>query len=78
MFEPPATIAREVIDCIAQGRDPSADELARVADRIWNDIRGAQSAFAWGNLSHESSEWLLSLKAARVALSGSGGEARHW
>ena len=71
MFVPPATIAREVIDCIAHGRDPSSDELASVASRIWNDIRGSRSAFAWGELGHDSSERLLSLKAAHAALSGS-------
>jgi hypothetical protein len=34
------TIAPEMIDCIAEGRHPSVDELHRVADHIWLDIQG--------------------------------------
>lgn len=70
MTQGPSTIAPEVIDCIAEGRDPSVDELFRVAGQIWTDIRGPRSAFAWGELTHDSSERLLSLRAAQAALAG--------
>ena len=66
----PRTIAPEMIDCIAEGRPPSVDELHRVADHIWVDIQGSRSAFAWGELTADSSERLLTLKAAQAALSG--------
>jgi len=63
-------IAPEVIDCIAEAREPSVAELCRVAALIWSDIRGTRSAFAWGELAADSSERLLSLKAAHIALTG--------
>ncbi|WP_044330589.1 hypothetical protein [Sphingomonas hengshuiensis] len=68
----PATIAPEVIACIAEGRDPSVDELLRVADHIWTEVRGTRSAFAWGELTADSSERLLGLRAAQGALVGGG------
>lgn len=71
-MKPQPMFASEVIDCIAQGRAPSADELARVADHIWTDMRGSRSAFAWGELTADSSERLLTLRAARAALAGNG------
>jgi hypothetical protein len=73
-MQPPATIAPEVIDCIAEGREPDVDELFRVARHIWADVQGPRSAFAWGELTQDSSERLLSLKAAQAALVGSEGE----
>jgi hypothetical protein len=66
----PATIAPEVIACITEGRSPSADELFRVAGQIWSEMRGSRSAFSWGELTSDSSERLVSLKAARAALAG--------
>ncbi len=66
----PRTIAPEVIDCIAEGRLPSREELHRVADHIWSDIRGVRSAFSWGQLTEDSSERLLTLRAAHAALAG--------
>ncbi len=64
------TIAPEMIDCIAEGRSPSAEELFRVADHIWTDLRGPRSAFSWGELTQDSSERLLTLRAAQAALAG--------
>lgn len=74
MKPPLSTIAPEVIDCIGTGRDPSADEVLRVADQIWTDLRGTRSAFAWGDLMPDSAERLLTLRAAQVALAGNGPE----
>lgn len=64
------TIAPEMIDCIAEGRRPSVDELHRVAGHIWTDIQGDRSAFTWGELGADSSERMLTLKAAQAALIG--------
>jgi hypothetical protein len=65
-----ANIAPEVIDCIAQGRKPSDDELLRVAGRIWREVRGTRSAFSWGQLADDSSDRLLVMRAAKAALAG--------
>lgn len=73
MGTPPARIAPEVIDCIAQDRSPSIDELYRVADHIRSDLRGARPAFAWGETDPDSIERLLTLKVAQAALIGDGG-----
>ncbi|HSX53730.1 MAG TPA: hypothetical protein VLG14_00395 [Sphingomonas sp.] len=70
-MESPATIAPEVIACIAQGRLPSGEELQRVADHIWNDLRGATSALSWGNSTANDAEQMLILRVARAALVGS-------
>ncbi|MBO9623935.1 MAG: hypothetical protein J7500_14595 [Sphingomonas sp.] len=73
MNRQPETIAPEMIDCIAQGRPPRVDALFRVADHIWQDVRGSRSAFAWGELPDENSERQLILRAAHAALLGGGG-----
>ena len=67
----PRMFAPEVIDCIAEGRLPSLEELHRVAGHIWSDIKGARSAFAWGELTDDSSDRLLTLRVAEAALAGS-------
>lgn len=67
-----ARIAPEIVDCISEGRRPDADELLRVAASIWNDMRRGRSAFSWDELRSDSSERLLSLRAAQVALVGNG------
>lgn len=72
----PATIASEIILCIAEGRTPNEEELARVADHIWTDMRGSHSAFAWGELTADSAERRLALRAAQLALAG-GRESRR-
>lgn len=66
----PTTIAPEMIDCIREGRLPTADEVARVAGRIWADLKGTRSAFSWGELTEDSSERLLAIRAAHAALTG--------
>jgi hypothetical protein len=72
-MNPQSTIfAPEMIACIAEGREPTIDELFRVADRIGADLRGTRSAFAWGELKGDNSERLLTLRAAMTALTGDG------
>jgi hypothetical protein len=67
-------IAPELIDCIANGRAPRIDELDRMAGHIWADLCPERSAFCWGELSADSSERLVSLRAAHAALIGSGAD----
>ncbi|MHA6717872.1 hypothetical protein ACX40Y_00335 [Sphingomonas sp. RS6] len=72
MTSRPAMIAPEVIDCIANGRQPRVDELYRVAGHIWADLHPGESAFSWGDASDNSSERLITLRVAQAALVGSG------
>ena len=60
-----------VIDCVAIDRQPSVQELFRVAQRIWSDGAADRSAFRWGRLAPTDTEKLLALRAAQIALSGS-------
>ena len=73
MHSPPATIAPEIIACIAEGRLPTMRELRRVAERIRSELRGAGSVFQWGRSVSERAERRLMLRAALAALAGSGG-----
>jgi hypothetical protein len=57
----------EVIDCIAEGRPPSDEELFRVADH--KDLLGSRAAFAWGRAPDGAT---LTLRAAQAALAGDG------
>lgn len=70
-MKPKHLIPSPVLDCIADGRDPTIHELFHVAERIWTDTRSTQSAFSWSYLPAHGSERPASLRAARVALSGS-------
>ena len=69
-MKPAHLIAGPVVDCIANGRDPTLDELFQVAERIWRDAKGERSAFSWGQLPTDSAERVLSLRAAQAALRG--------
>ena len=73
MYSPPATIAPEIIACIAEGRLPTMRELRRVAERIRSELRGAQSVFRWGRSHQARFERRLILRAALAALAGTGG-----
>jgi hypothetical protein len=66
------TISPEVIDCIAQGRPPSEEELVRVADHIRRDLSGSRPAFSWGSAGTDTRDAELTLRAARAALAGDG------
>lgn len=68
----PVTITREMIDCIADAREPSEAELARVAGHIWADLQEGRSAFSWDDLNEDNAGKLLTLRAARAALTGAG------
>ncbi len=45
-MKPSNLIAGPVVECIADGRDPTIRELFHVAERIWTDIRTTRSAFS--------------------------------
>lgn len=62
--------AVEVVDCMAEGRSPTLQEVFRVAERIWIESAPDRSAFAWGRLPAAAPARLHSLRAARVALCG--------
>ena len=72
MHSPPATIAPEIILCIAEGRLPSISELRRVAQRIRDELHGARSVFRWDHAVTERTERRMMLRAARAALAGGG------
>lgn len=72
MHSPPATIAPEIIACIAEGRLPTISELRRVAERIRSELYGGRSVFPWNRTAAEGSERRLMLRAARAALAGGG------
>lgn len=73
MYSPPATIAPEIIACIAEGRLPTMRELRRVAERIRSELHSAQSVFRWGRSIPARLERRLMLRAALAALAGTGG-----
>lgn len=62
--------ANEVVDCVAEGRDPTLQELCVVAQRIWVDGAANRSAFAWATLPTTSPGRVGALRAARLALCG--------
>lgn len=61
----------EVIECVSEGRDPTAQELRRLAERIWQESAADRSAFAWGRLAPFDPERLCCLRAAMIAARGS-------
>ncbi len=63
-------IPSEIVSCLSAGREPSAEELFRVAERIWADCQGQSSAFTWGDRSEESEVRSTCLRAAHAALCG--------
>lgn len=42
--------AHEVIECVSEGRDPTVQELFRLAERIWQESAVERPAFAWGSV----------------------------
>lgn len=70
-------IPNQLVDCIANDRDPTVQELFALAERIWTDASGTRSAFTWGRLPPDSSDRLVALRAAKLALSGGCDLGRH-
>lgn len=61
----------QLIDYVANGRPPTVDELMDLAERMWVEGGPHRSAFAWGQLQPYSSERVLALRSAALALNGS-------
>lgn len=60
----------QLVDCLANGRDPTVQELFTIAERIWTDGGAGRSAFSWGRLQPGSGDRLNALRGAHQALSG--------
>ncbi len=60
----------QLVDCMANGRDPTARELFDVAERIWTDGAAERSTFSWEDLHPKSSDRLIAFRSAQLALSG--------
>jgi hypothetical protein len=65
-----ALFVDELVDCIAESRQPTDAERAVVAQRIWSDGAPQRSAFAWESLSVSSPDRLASMRAADLAFYG--------
>jgi hypothetical protein len=63
--------AAEVVDCVAQDRAPTVQELFAVAERIRHDA-GIRPIFGWDGASSNQEECLL-IRAAHAALCGTTG-----
>jgi thioesterase domain-containing protein len=63
--------AAEVVDCVAQDRAPTVQELFAVAERIRHDA-GMRPIFGWDGASSSQEECLL-IRAAHAALCGTTG-----
>ena len=61
--------AEEVIDCVAEGRAPTVQELYSVAERIRRDA-GMRPIFDWNGPVASSEEERFLLRAAHAALCG--------
>ena len=64
------TVAPEIVACVGEGRAPTVQELARLADRVRREIWGPRSAFAWGQDARDAAIRIASLRVAHVALMG--------
>lgn len=61
--------AAEVVECVAEGRAPTTQELYAVAERIGRDS-GMGPIFAWGDSAAAGAEERYLLRAAHAALQG--------
>lgn len=61
--------AAEVVDCVAEGRAPTVQELFSVAERIGRDA-GMRPIFAWDGPCSSSEDERFLLRAAHAALCG--------
>jgi hypothetical protein len=61
--------AAEVIECVAEDREPTTQELYAVAERIGRDS-GMGPVFAWGISAPDNAAEHYLLRAARAALRG--------
>lgn len=69
-------IPRPIIECIANNRDPSPDELLAVAERICGELGVPSQAFGKAEL-READAKLISMRAAYAAFTGSRQDASN-
>ncbi len=62
----------EIVVSVGCGHLPTARDRMEVAARIWADGAGERTSGLWHALHLDSAERLLSLRAADLALTGSG------
>ncbi len=65
-------VADQLIDCVATGRAPTTGEISSLAERMWKECARDRSAFAWGELEPLAVDRMLAIRAAQMALCGSG------
>ena len=65
-----ARIAREIINCIREGRAPTVQELSRVAAIIRREMSDHRSIFSWGRPGDDARDQVLALRFALAALAG--------
>lgn len=69
MIRTALTVAPEIIACVGEAREPSVQELGRLADRVHREIWG-EPAFAWEPAVGETMSRLASVRIAHAALLG--------
>ena len=60
----------ELVECVADGRDPTLVELLHVAGQIWIDGAPDRSAFAWAQLQPASDDRAVAIRFALAAMRG--------
>jgi hypothetical protein len=65
-----AGVAPEILACIREARDPTIQELGRLAERVRLEIFGSSPAFAWASPDEQNAERTVSFRVAQVALTG--------
>lgn len=60
----------QLINCMANGRDPTIQEMSDIAERIWTDGAAGRSAFSWADLPPKSDDRLAAFRGAKLALVG--------
>lgn len=69
MIRTALTVAPEITACVGEGREPTVQELGRLADRVHREIWG-EPAVSWEPVSGETVTRLASLRIAQAALLG--------
>lgn len=70
-MESKGVLMSELLDCLANGRDPTIHELHVVARGIWTQGAADRSAFMWDRMNPVSQDRAQALRAALAALRGS-------
>jgi hypothetical protein len=60
------TVAPEIIACVGEGREPTAQELGRLADRVRREIWGQRPVVAWTPEPRDAATRLASFRIALV------------